>query len=93
MNERNLRRTEVDELRGDASKALERLGWEPRTAFRDLVRLMLGPNLAEAGDPTSVVARLGSSEMKHHSASCYAAMGGTTFSFRRAATFARGGKQ
>ena len=46
------RPTEVDELCGDASKARERLGWEPRTPFPDLVRLMLEADLREAGlDP------------------------------------------
>jgi len=44
-----LRPTEVDVLCGDASLARERLGWEARTTFRDLVRLMLEADLAEAG--------------------------------------------
>ncbi len=43
------RPTEVDELCGDASKALEALGWEPATKFRDLVRIMLEHDLREAG--------------------------------------------
>ena len=49
VDERYLRPTEVDELCGDASKAHERLGWAPRTGFRDLVRLMLEHDLKEAG--------------------------------------------
>jgi len=49
IDERYLRPTEVDELCGDASKARECLGWEARTTFRDLVRLMLEHDLAEAG--------------------------------------------
>jgi GDPmannose 4,6-dehydratase len=44
-----LRPTEVDALCGDASKARERLGWQARTTFRDLVRLMLEHDLADAG--------------------------------------------
>ncbi len=36
-----LRPTEVNLLLGDASKAKERLGWEPRTSFEGLVRLMV----------------------------------------------------
>jgi GDPmannose 4,6-dehydratase len=35
------RPTEVDNLRGDPSKARERLGWQPRTGFKELVRLMM----------------------------------------------------
>ncbi len=38
---RYLRPTEVDVLQGDPSKARERLGWTPRTSFRDLVRMMV----------------------------------------------------
>ena len=35
------RPTEVDLLLGDATKAREKLGWKPRTTFRELVRLMV----------------------------------------------------
>jgi len=35
------RPAEVDLLIGDASKARNKLGWEPKTKFRNLVRLML----------------------------------------------------
>jgi GDPmannose 4,6-dehydratase len=33
-------------LVGDASKARERLGWEPRTSFESLVRQMVDADLA-----------------------------------------------
>jgi GDPmannose 4,6-dehydratase len=36
-----LRPAEVDHLVGDASKAREKLGWEPRVNFRELVELMV----------------------------------------------------
>lgn len=36
-----LRPTEVDELRGDASKAREILGWAPKTTFEELVEMMI----------------------------------------------------
>ena len=36
-----LRPTEVDALRGDASKAHRLLGWRPRITFEDLVREMV----------------------------------------------------
>jgi len=35
------RPTEVDLLIGDASKAKEELGWEPKTTFEELIRLMV----------------------------------------------------
>jgi GDPmannose 4,6-dehydratase len=35
-----LRPAEVDHLIGDAAKAREKLGWEPRTTFEELIRLM-----------------------------------------------------
>jgi GDPmannose 4,6-dehydratase len=40
-----LRPTEVDTLLGDASKAREKLKWQPKTAFRDLVRAMVQADL------------------------------------------------
>jgi GDPmannose 4,6-dehydratase len=42
---RYLRPTEVDVLEGDASKARERLGWEPRVGFGELVRMMVEHDL------------------------------------------------
>ncbi len=39
------RPTEVNELRGDASKAREVLGWRPRVGFEELVRLMVDSDL------------------------------------------------
>jgi GDPmannose 4,6-dehydratase len=36
-----LRPAEVDHLVGDATKAREKLGWEPRVSFRELVELMV----------------------------------------------------
>lgn len=37
MDPRYFRPTEVDALRGDATKARAKLGWQPRVAFRELV--------------------------------------------------------
>ena len=42
---RFLRPAEVDQLIGDHSKARERLGWQPRTSFEELVRLMVDADL------------------------------------------------
>jgi GDPmannose 4,6-dehydratase len=33
-------------LLGDASKAKQKLGWEPKTRFRELVRLMVDADIA-----------------------------------------------
>ena len=41
LDAKYLRPTEVDLLIGDASKARQALGWEPKVTFRDLVRLMV----------------------------------------------------
>ena len=49
IDERYLRPTEVDLLIGDSSKARERLGWQPKTAFPELVRLMLKGDLESEG--------------------------------------------
>ncbi len=40
FDERFMRPAEVDLLIGDASKAREKLGWEPKVRFKELVRLM-----------------------------------------------------
>lgn len=49
---RYLRPTEVDQLRGDASKAKAKFGWQPKVMFKDLVRLMVIEDLKLAGlDP------------------------------------------
>ncbi len=40
IDPRYFRPTEVDLLIGDPAKAKSKLGWEPKTTFRDLVRLM-----------------------------------------------------
>jgi GDPmannose 4,6-dehydratase len=42
---RYLRPTEVDALRGDGSKAREKLGWRPRVKFPELVRKMVDYDL------------------------------------------------
>ena len=41
IDERYFRPSEVDLLLGDASKAREKLGWEPRVRFPELVRMMV----------------------------------------------------
>lgn len=48
VDPRYFRPTEVETLLGDAGKAREKLGWEPRTSFADLVREMVDADLAAA---------------------------------------------
>jgi GDPmannose 4,6-dehydratase len=48
IDPRYFRPCEVDDLRGDASKAREQLGWQPRTSFRELVEMMVDTDLALA---------------------------------------------
>ncbi len=44
-DERYLRPTEVDQLKGDASKARRSLGWKPRVGFHQLVAMMVDADL------------------------------------------------
>ena len=47
IDPRYFRPSEVDELRGDMSKAKRELGWEPKVKFRELVRMMVDADLAD----------------------------------------------
>ncbi|CAN5188429.1 GDP-mannose 4,6-dehydratase [soil metagenome] len=44
------RPAEVDALCGDASKAREKLGWEPKVTFRELVRIMIDADVKAIED-------------------------------------------
>ena len=44
-DERFLRPAELVNLVGDASKARERLGWEPQTTFEELIQVMVDADL------------------------------------------------
>jgi GDPmannose 4,6-dehydratase len=44
------RPSEVDELLGDYSKAREKLGWEPKVRFKELVELMVDADVAALED-------------------------------------------
>ncbi|RMH50770.1 MAG: GDP-mannose 4,6-dehydratase [Zetaproteobacteria bacterium] len=48
VDPRYFRPTEVDTLLGDPTKAKEKLGWRPKTGFRDLVAEMMREDLKEA---------------------------------------------
>ncbi len=49
IDPRYYRPTEVDVLIGDASKAKEKLGWEPKTKFKDLVKIMVKADCEKHG--------------------------------------------
>jgi GDPmannose 4,6-dehydratase len=48
IDPRYYRPTEVDLLLGDASKARQKLGWEPKVTFKELVRIMVEADLEDA---------------------------------------------
>jgi GDPmannose 4,6-dehydratase len=48
IDQRYFRPTEVDLLIGDYTKAKEKLGWEPRTTFKELVKLMVESDFEKA---------------------------------------------
>ena len=50
IDPRYFRPAEVDALCGDASKARERLGWEPTVTFKDLVRIMVDADVKQLED-------------------------------------------
>jgi GDPmannose 4,6-dehydratase len=45
IDRRFLRPAEVEHLIGDAAKARDQLGWEPRTTFEEMIRLMVDADL------------------------------------------------
>ncbi len=65
IDPRYFRPTEVATLLGDASKARQRLGWQPRTSFAQLVEEMVTEDLAEA-QRDAVVAKEGFKVFNHH---------------------------
>ncbi|AEM22372.1 GDP-D-mannose dehydratase [Brachyspira intermedia PWS/A] len=49
IDPRYYRPTEVDLLLGDPTKAKEKLGWQPKTTFKELVKIMLDYDLKSVG--------------------------------------------
>ena len=45
IDERYMRPAEVDVLKGDSSKAYEKLGWSPKTSFSELVHRMVNNDI------------------------------------------------
>src|SRR5205085_11405036 len=48
IDPRYFRPAEVETLLGDASKARQQLGWEPKISFKELVRLVVASDLKMA---------------------------------------------
>jgi GDPmannose 4,6-dehydratase len=65
VDPRYFRPAEVDSLLGDPSKAKSKLGWEPRTTFRELVAEMMREDL-KAAERDELVKRHGYSAYDHH---------------------------
>ena len=65
VDQRYFRPAEVDTLLGDPSKAREKLGWTPKTAFGDLVKEMVEGDL-ELARRDSLVSREGFTVYTHH---------------------------
>jgi GDPmannose 4,6-dehydratase len=49
VDPRYFRPADVDRLQGDASRARAKLGWQPKVAFAELVRMMVEADLAQEG--------------------------------------------
>ena len=49
IDKRYFRPTEVEALLADAAKAKEKLGWEPKVTFKELVRIMVDADMEAAG--------------------------------------------
>ncbi len=56
IDPRYLRPSEVDHLKGDASKAKRKLGWEPRVRFPELVQRMVAADRSIAEDEAVLLA-------------------------------------
>jgi GDPmannose 4,6-dehydratase len=65
VDARYFRPTEVETLLGDASKAREKLGWTPKTSFKDLVSEMVREDLKSA-ERDELIKRHGYKAMDYH---------------------------
>ncbi len=65
VDPRYFRPTEVDSLLGDAAKARDRLGWQPKVSFEQLVREMVEADMNTA-NKDALIAREGYQIYNHH---------------------------
>jgi GDPmannose 4,6-dehydratase len=54
LDPRYLRPAEVDLLIGDAGKAQQKLGWQPKVRFKELVKIMVEADMASLQRPTEL---------------------------------------
>ena len=54
IDPRYFRPTEVEVLAGDSAKAREKLGWQPKVKFNDLVKIMVDADLRKISDHAAV---------------------------------------
>jgi len=66
VDPRYFRPTEVELLLADASRAKNRLGWEPKTSFSELVKIMVDHDLERAGLPAPGLGKKILAEKKFH---------------------------
>ena len=66
IDPRYYRPAEVDLLVGDAGKAKRKLGWEPRTRFKELVRLMVDADqsLVRTGEGVKIYGGVGAEDQR-----------------------------
>jgi GDPmannose 4,6-dehydratase len=67
IDPRYFRPTDVDFLQGDASKAKQKLGWEPSVRFKELVRIMVDADIKELEEMKhcqDVIRKLSNNESK-----------------------------
>lgn len=55
IDQNYFRPAEVDILLGDATKAKEKLGWNPKTSFRELVKMMVDSDLKKAEEEAVLI--------------------------------------
>jgi GDPmannose 4,6-dehydratase len=53
MDPKLIRPAEVDFLCGDATKARQKLGWEPKVSFEELIRMMVEADMECVRNPES----------------------------------------
>jgi GDPmannose 4,6-dehydratase len=68
IDPRYYRPTEVDNLKGDASKAKKLLGWQPKTTFKQLVKMMVDADLALAAQESHLEQGGFKSKTRNHAA-------------------------
>jgi len=59
VDDTNLRPSDVQDLRGDATRAREKLGWSPTVSFEELIRMMVEADVARLQPSAATAVRPG----------------------------------